>query len=121
MLAPRVVIFTPSNLLGSANGLSSSASEALLEIERRKVPLVLLTRGTRAQLEPLRRKIGHSHPFITEGGGGLFIPDGFFAIRLEGARRVGRYLCVPFGHPSHDAAAAVEDIARQAGQKGCRT
>jgi mannosyl-3-phosphoglycerate phosphatase len=114
MLAPRVVIFTPSNLLGSANGLSSSASEALLEIERRKVPLVLATRGTRAQLEPLRRKIGHAHPFITEGGGGLFFPDGYFALRLEGARRAARYLCVPFGRSSQEAGAAAEEIARDA-------
>ena len=46
---------------------------------------MLLTRGTRAQLELLRRKIEHAHPFITEGGGGLFLPDGYFSLRLEGA------------------------------------
>lgn len=120
MLAPRAVIFTPSNLLGSPARAAYPAAEALAEMEKRNIPLVLLTRGTRAQLEPLRRKIGHSHPFITEGGGGLFIPDGYFAIRLEGARRVGRYLCVPFGHPSRDAAAAVEDIARRAGAEVVR-
>jgi mannosyl-3-phosphoglycerate phosphatase len=115
MLAPRVVIFTPSKLLGPPTHLSQPASEVLTEIERRNVPLVLSTRGTRAQLEPLRRKIGHAHPFITEGGGGLFIPDGYFALRLEGARRVGRYLCVPFGRSSREAAAALEDIAREVG------
>jgi mannosyl-3-phosphoglycerate phosphatase len=115
MLAPRVVIFTPSNLLGSANSLAQPAAEALLEIERRHIPLVLSTRGTRAQLEPLRRKLEHAHPFITEGGGGLFFPDGYFALRLEGARRAARYLSVPFGRSSREAGAAVEDIARQAG------
>ena len=115
MLAPRVVIFTPSDLLGSANSLAQPAAEALLEIERRHVPLVLSTRGTRAQLEPLRRKLEHAHPFITEGGGGLFFPDGYFALRLEGARRAARYLCVPFGRSSQEAGAAVEDIAREAG------
>ncbi len=113
MLAPRVVIFTPSKLLGSSSRLSQPAPEALNEIEGRNVPLVLSTSGTRAQLEPLRRKIGHAHPFITEGGGGLFIPDGYFALRLEGARRAGRYLCVPFGRSSQQAAAALEDIARE--------
>lgn len=115
MLAPRVIIFTPSNLLGSSNNVALAASEALLEIERRNVPLVLSTRGTRAQLEPLRRKIGHAHPFITEGGGGLFFPDGYFALRLEGATRVARYLCVPFGRSSQEAGTAAEDIARRAG------
>jgi mannosyl-3-phosphoglycerate phosphatase len=115
MLAPRVVIFTPSDLLGSANSLAQPAAEALLEIERRHIPLVLSTRGTRAQLEPLRRKLEHAHPFITEGGGGLFFPDGYFALRLEGARRAARYLCVPFGRSSQEAGAAAEDIAREAG------
>lgn len=115
MLAPRVVIFTPSSLLGSSNNVSPAASGALLEIERRNVPLVLSTCGTRAQLEALRRKIGHAHPFITEGGGGLFFPDGYFALRLEGATRAARYLCVPFGHSSQEASAAAEEIARQAG------
>jgi len=115
VLAPRVVIFTPSNLLGSPTRVALPISEALLEIERRNVPLVLSSNGTRAQLEPLRRKIGHAHPFITEGGGGLFIPDGYFAVRLEGAKRVGRYFCVPFGRSSQEAGEAIEDIARQAG------
>ena len=114
MLAPRVVIFTPSNLLGSSNNVARAVSDALLEIERRNIPLVLFTRGTRAQLEALRRKIGHAHPFITEGGGGLFLPDGYFALRLEGATRAARYLCVPFGRSSQEAGAAAEEIARQA-------
>ena len=115
MLAPRVVIFTPSNLLGSPNNAAPAASEALAEIERRNTPLVLSTHGTRAQLEALRRKIGHAHPFITEGGGGLFLPDGYFALRLEGASRAARYLSVPFGRSSQEAGEAAEEIARQAG------
>lgn len=120
MLAPRVIIFTPANLLGSPTHFAHPASEALIEIERRNIPLVLSTRGTRAQLEPLRRKIGHAHPFITEGGGGLFIPDGYFSLRLEGAKRAGRYLCVPFGHSSAECSEAVQDIARQAGAEVVR-
>ncbi len=115
MLAPRVVIFTPSNLIASPSRAAIPAWEALNEVEKQNVPLVLSTRGTRAQLETLRRRIGHAHPFITERGGGLFIPDGYFALRLEGAKRAGRYLCVPFGRSSQEAGAAVEEIARQAG------
>ena len=120
VLAPQVVIFTASNLLGSSTRAAPPASEALREIERRNVPLVLSSRGTRAELEPLRRKIGHAHPFITEGGGGLFIPDAYFSMRLEGAKRVGRYLCVPFGRSSQEAGAAIENIARQAGAEVVR-
>jgi mannosyl-3-phosphoglycerate phosphatase len=115
MLAPRVIIFTTANLLGLPTRTENAASEALAEMERRNVPLVLSTSGTRAQLEFLRRKIGHAHPFITESGGGLFLPDGYFALRLDGAKRAGRYLCVPFGRTAQEASAAVQDIAERAG------
>jgi mannosyl-3-phosphoglycerate phosphatase len=120
MLAPRVIVFTPANLLGSPARTGYPAAEALGEIERRKTPLVLSTRGTRAQVEILRRKIGHAHPFVTESGGGLFLPDGYFALRLEGAKRAGRYFCIPFGRSSQEAGAAVEDIAEQAGAEVVR-
>lgn len=115
MLAPRVIIFTQANLIGSRTRATHPASEALAEIEKRNIPLILSTRGTRAQLEPLRSKIGHAHPFITEAGGGLFVPDGYFALRLARVKRVGRYLCVPFGRSSQEARAAVDDIAAEAG------
>lgn len=89
-------------------------------MERRHVPLVLLTCGTRAQLEILRRKIGHADPFVTESGGGLFLPDGYFALRLEGAKRAARYLSVPFGRTAEEAGAAVEEIAEQVGAEVVR-
>jgi predicted mannosyl-3-phosphoglycerate phosphatase (HAD superfamily) len=120
MLAPRVIVFTPANLLGFPTRTGYPASEALAEMERRKIPLVLLTCGTRAQLEILRRKIEHGHPFITESGGGLFLPDGYFALRLDGAKRAARYLCIPFGRTSQEAGEAVEKIAEQAGAEVVR-
>src|SRR5580692_5341683 len=105
MLAPHHVIFTAleSALLDPVSGSWEAASEALGEIERQHVPLILVTRRTRAQIEPLRRKIGHALPFITENGGGLFIPDGYFSMHLEGATRVARYFCVPFSRPYTEA------------------
>jgi predicted mannosyl-3-phosphoglycerate phosphatase (HAD superfamily) len=116
MLQPRVVIFTAvDRKLLDASLLSDPVFEALAQIERQGVPLVLSTGGTRAQLEMLRREIGHAHPFITEHGGGLFFPDGYFSLRLEGAQRAGRYFCVPFGRPYADATAAVAEIAGEAG------
>ena len=116
MLAPRHIIFTAlEGALLDANSKSwAPAADALDEIARQRVPLVIAGSGTRAQIDPLRRKLEHAHPFITENGGGLFFPDGYFALRLEGAARVARYFCVPFGRPYAEAAAAVQEIARLA-------
>jgi len=117
MLAPRQIIFTAVEgaLEHPAPGSWSAVLEALQALARRGIPLVLSSRGTRAQLEPLRRKLQHAHPFLTESGGGLFIPDGYFNLRLEGATRAGRYFCVPFARPHAEAAAAVQEIAAEAG------
>ena len=48
------------------------------------------------------------------------MPDGYFALKLEGARRAGRYLCVPFGRPSEEATQAVDEIASRAGAQVVR-
>ena len=116
MLASRHVVFTAleGTLLNSGSQLSDSAADAIGELSRRHVPLVLASRGTRAQIEPLRTKIEHSHPFITESGGGLFLPDGYFSLRLEGAVRAARYFCIPFAQPYADATAALQEIAAAA-------
>jgi mannosyl-3-phosphoglycerate phosphatase len=118
MLPSNRVIFTAveGSLLDSASASSwSGASEALDEIARRRIPLVLVTSGTRAELEPLREKMEHGHPFITESGGGIFLADGYFSQRLEGAVRVARYFCIPFGRPYAETTAAAEELAEETG------
>ena len=113
MLPSRYVFFTALEgaLLDPASRSWAAAADALAELERRSVPWVLVTAGTRAQLDPLRRAMEHRHPFITESGGGLFLPDAYFSLRLEGALRVGRHFCISFGRPYSEAVAALEEIA----------
>jgi mannosyl-3-phosphoglycerate phosphatase len=116
LLAPRHLIFTAldGTLLDPRTGFSE-AEEALSELDRRKIPLILVTQQTRAEIEPLRSKMGHGHPFITEGGGGIFFPDGYFNIRIPGAERIGRYLGVVLGRPYPEVCAALDDIAEEFG------
>jgi len=116
VLSPRYVVFTTveSTLLHPASGSWSAALEGLEALNRQGIPVVLSSRGTRAQLEPFRRKILHGHPFLTESGAGLFIPDGYFSLRLEGATRVGRHFSLAFARPHAEAAAAVAEIAAAA-------
>ncbi len=93
----------------------AAAEEALQEIERRRVPLIFVTGKTRAELEILRQKLSNAHPFVTENGGGIFIPEGYFNLRLEGAQRVARYHCVSLGRPYAEVTAALEAIAAEVG------
>jgi len=117
VLPARHLIFTDldGTLLDHHTYSWDAAEEALAEIERRRVPLVLVTSKTRAELEVLRRKLGHAHPFVTENGGGVFIPHGYFNLRIEGAQRVGHYHCLALARPYAEVVAALEELAAEAG------
>ena len=91
------------------------AEEAWSTLEIRKIPLILLTSHTRAEIDPVRRRLGHNHPFVTENGGGIFFPDGYLNIRIPGAVRNGRYLCITQGRPYQEVCTALDDIAEECG------
>jgi mannosyl-3-phosphoglycerate phosphatase len=117
LLAPRHLIFTAleSSLLDPRTDSFSGTEEALSELDRRHIPFVLLTARTRAEIEPVRRKLGHTHPFITENGGGIFFPDGYFNLRIPGAVRAGRYLSIAQGRPYVEVCEALDEIAGECG------
>ncbi len=104
----RLVVFTDldGSLLDSESYSFAAASEALRELRRKKVPLVLCTSKTRAELAPLRRRLKNAHPFIVENGGGIGIPRGYFGRGTPRRIDLGRrYL---------EVAAALDDLAREA-------
>jgi mannosyl-3-phosphoglycerate phosphatase len=117
LLAPRHLIFTGLEgvLADPRNDSVSGAEEALAELARRNIPLVLITSRTRAEVEPVRRKIDHHHPFITENGGGTFLPDGYFNLKVPSAVRTGRYLCIAFGLPYQKVCEALDEVAVESG------
>jgi len=91
----------------------AGAEEALSELDRRKIPYVLLTSRTREEIDPIRRKMGHNHPFVTENGGGIFFPDGYFSLRIPGSVRTARYLSIAQGRPYAEVCEALDDIAEE--------
>lgn len=117
LLASRDLIFTTLEgaLAGARGGLSRGAEAALAEAAHRGVPVILVSALTRAQIEPLRGKLELGHPFVSESGGGIFFPDGYFNIRIAGAERAGRYLAVRFGIPYAEVVEALEELAAETG------
>ena len=117
MLAPRQLVFSTLEgaLVDERTDSFRGAEEALAELHRRNVPLVLLSSRTRAEIEPVRRKLEHNHPFITENGGGTFLPDGYFNLRIPGAARLGRYFCIAQSRPYAEVCDALDEIARESG------
>ena len=105
----RLVIFTDldGTLLDHDTYSFAAARPALLELRRLRVPLVLCTSKTRAELAPLRRRLKNRHPFIIENGGGILIPRGYFGS--------GTPARIELGRPYVEIAAALDDLARKSG------
>ena len=75
------------------------ARPALRVLHEKKIPLVICTSKTRAEIEPIRAALDNTDPFISENGGAAFIPEGYFAPELPSARKESGYLVVEFGTP----------------------
>jgi mannosyl-3-phosphoglycerate phosphatase len=115
LLPPRHLIFTALEgaLIDSQTDSFAGAEEALYELGRRNIAYVLLTSRTREEIEPIRRKIEHAHPFVTENGGGIFFPDGYFSLRIPGATRTARYLSIAQGRPYPEVCEALDELAEE--------
>jgi mannosyl-3-phosphoglycerate phosphatase len=116
VLPTNLVVFTDldGTLLDHHSYSWAAAEEALAELQRRRVPLVFVTSKTRAEVEVLQRKMGWIQPFITENGGGIFLPHGYFPQHIEGATRIGRYHCIALARPYAEIVEELEAIAEEA-------
>lgn len=117
MTGAQLVIITDldSTLLDHRTYSWDAAQPALDAIARERIPLVFCTSKTRAEVEALRRKTGNSHPFITENGGGLFIPHGYFPHPIANAEPVRHYHCIALGREYSGVIAALEEISEETG------
>jgi glycerate 2-kinase len=99
-LVEKTIIITDldGTLLHPTSYAFDEALPALRHIWAHDIPLILCSSKTRAEIEVYRRQLDNTHPFITENGGGIFIPRGYFAAAVEGEDR-GDYRVVMLGTP----------------------
>ena len=116
---PATVIFTDldGTLLDSVAYSFAAAQEALTELQRHDIPLIIVSSKTRAEIEPIRIRLQNDHPFIVENGGAVVIPTDYFPFPL--ADTVLRDGCdvVELGTPYHRLRAALKDIQRVIGRE----
>ncbi len=95
----RLLVFTDldGTLLDHSTYSFAAAGPALLELRERGIPLILCTSKTRAETELHRRALGNTHPFITENGGAVYIPESYFAFATPVGRIRGEYEILEFG------------------------
>lgn len=60
-----------------------AALDAIKLLDQKDIPLIFCTSKTRAEIEVYVKKLNISHPFISENGGAIFIPRGYFNVDFE--------------------------------------
>ena len=91
------------------------AAGALRLLAKRGIPVVICSSKTRAEIEIIRQSMGFDHPFVSENGGALFVPRGYFSFPLEGGRHDGRYDVFEFSLRYPRVVATLRARARAAG------
>lgn len=74
-----IIVFTDldGTLLDESYSFAA-AWPAMRKMAESAIPLILCSSKTRKEIEHYRHKLGNAHPFISENGGGIFIPEGYF-------------------------------------------
>jgi mannosyl-3-phosphoglycerate phosphatase len=116
------VIFTDldGTLLDFATYSFEKALPALALIKRKKVPLVICSSKTRKEIEYYRKRLGNDEPFISENGGGIYIPKDYFSFPAGSGelkiRNEGDYRIIRLGAKYSDLRNVIEKL-RQEGFK----
>jgi mannosyl-3-phosphoglycerate phosphatase len=112
--ARRIVLFAdPDILRGGRQASLAETREALDGLADRGVAVVLWGNETRAEMELIQADLDVWHPFVSESGGGLFLPVGYFAEAPANARAFAGYDVLDFGRPYAVVAAALHEVANK--------
>jgi len=107
----KFIIFTDldGTLLHPRTYSFNEASPALELIRKRDIPLIFCSSKTRAEIEVYRSRLSNRYPFISENGGGIFIPEGYFPFPVVGETQAG-YRLVSFGRPYQELRTVLADL-----------
>jgi predicted mannosyl-3-phosphoglycerate phosphatase (HAD superfamily) len=95
--------------------IQAGFDEFSVALDHAGIPAVWTTSRSRAQMDDPIRKLGHQHPFIAEGGSGVYLPEGYFHLRPAKTVRLGRFTCIPIAEPQPAASQALESLAEETG------
>jgi mannosyl-3-phosphoglycerate phosphatase len=110
----KIIIFTDldGSLLSYSDYSFDEALPALRVIRSGRIPLVICSSKTGAEIKEYRKKLGNSHPFVSENGGGIFVPSGYFKSEVRGyhLEAQGDYFLLRLGADYKELRRAIEDL-----------
>jgi len=75
----------------------SAAKEELTWLKNHNVPVIFCTSKTRAEIIYWKQQTDNFHPFISENGGGIFIPIDYFDSSIEYSEKTNQFYLIRFG------------------------
>src|SRR5208283_4764742 len=108
-----VVYCAIDNLITTANKALTGFPEFLEGLGEANIPFVSVTARSRLQFDATLRKYGLGHPFVTEGGCGVCMPEGYFNLKPPRSLRLGRFTCIPVAAPQPAAEEMLELLAEE--------
>jgi mannosyl-3-phosphoglycerate phosphatase len=111
----KIVYIAIDNLISPANRALTGFPEFLESLAESRIPLIWVTSRSRMQMDAAIRKYGHSHPFIAEGGCGVYLPEDYFHLKPPRSVRLGRFTCIPIAEQQPAAAEALELLSEDTG------
>jgi mannosyl-3-phosphoglycerate phosphatase family protein len=115
----RFVFFTDldGTLLDYYSYSFDDAHPALVLLDNLRIPLVICSSKTRAEIEYYRQKLNNHHPFISENGGGIFIPKGYFDFAMPTGKHniheEGEYIVIRLGAHYMQLREAIDLLRRE--------
>jgi mannosyl-3-phosphoglycerate phosphatase len=104
-------------LLDATTYSFEAARPALSLLAEKRIPLVLASSKTRAEMAPLARTLRLATPLIVENGGAVLVPEREFANRPRGAMRQAGFWALVLGTPHEKIVEALDSIARETGAR----
>ena len=110
---PCVLYIAVDGLIPPRGKSVAGLDEFTAALDHAGIPAVWVTSRSRLEFDAARRKHAHTHPFIAEGGSGVYLPEGYFHLRPEKTVRLGRFTCVPMAEALPAAANALEALSEE--------
>ncbi len=112
---PELVIFSDldGTLLDHHTYSWDAARPALERCKALGVPVIICSSKSRAEIEHIRREMGNDHPFISENGGGVYIPAAVFP--PPDSSHSGPFWVLKLGIPHDKLRKALEKIREETG------
>jgi predicted mannosyl-3-phosphoglycerate phosphatase (HAD superfamily) len=110
---PCVLYVAVDSLIPARGKSIAGLDEFTARLDHVGIPAVWITNRSRLEFDSARRKHAHTHPFIAEGGSGVYLPEGYFHVREGKTVRLGRFTCIPLAEELPIAANALEALSEE--------